>query len=173
MAGLGVGRAASVSIAIAVFSACSRAPEAPLIQEEEPFAGLSFLRAADPKAEPQFLHGWHPVEQGSWRWTKRRFSVALQPPRIGRPAQLELAFYIPESSRTALGSITLTPAAGGAALPGKTYTTAGEHVYSQEVGGDVLNRDVVVVRFQLDKVLSPGTADDRELGIVVSSVGLR
>ena len=52
-----------------------------------------------------------------------------------------------------------------------TYTTAGDHTYSKDVPASALNTDAVTVDFALDKFLPPGTVDQRELGIVVTSIG--
>jgi hypothetical protein len=165
-------------IAIAALAVCSVLPscgsrrqQPPLLQEEQPFPGLSELQVADPKAQPQFLLGWHNIEEAAWRWTRKRFAAALQVP--SRPATVELNYYVPEASLTTLGAITLTATVNRLRLPAQTCQAAGEQVYSQTVPASALKRDVAVVWFEVDKAISPGGRESRELGVVVSSVRLR
>lgn len=166
-------RTPAVFILLLVASSCSRrdvVAETPLVEEEQ---RLSTLHVADPKAVPQLLKGWHPIEQGIWRWTAKQFAVALKAPSTGKPATLELHFFLPDTLMAKLGSVTLTASANGVALPGETYAKPGDQVYTRPVPAEATTSDVVRVDFFLDKALAPGQADERELGVVVSSVGLR
>ena len=161
-----------------LLSSCSRrqaAADPSLVQEAQPFPGLAFLHVADPRAEPQLLAGWHPVEQGSWRWTEKHFAVALKAPAAGRhpkAAALELKFVLPIQLMARLQSITLAATVNGVALAPRTYTKAGDQVYTQRVPAEALASGVARVDFLLDKALPPNNTDRRELGVVVSSVGL-
>lgn len=130
------------------------------------------VQVADPKNTAQLLKGWHAVEQGSWRWTEKQFSVALKPPAAGRPATLQLKFSLPDALLQRLHSITLSASVNGVALPSETYTQPGAHVYAQSVPANALAGPAVQVDFSLDKALGPDDNDRRELGVVVSSVGL-
>jgi hypothetical protein len=56
-------------------------------------------------------------------------------------------------------------------LPAETYTRPGDHIYRQDVPPSALSAAVATVDFSLDKSLPAGTLDQRELGIVVESVG--
>lgn len=155
---------------------CSRRQQenqAPVVSEEQPFPGLtSVVYVADPKVTAQLLKGWHPVEQGSWRWTEKQFSVALKVPAAGKPVTLQLKFVLPEPLMARLNSVTLTATVNGVALPPETYSKAGDQVYTRSVPAAALPDEVVRVDFRLDKALPPDAADRRELGVVVSSVGL-
>jgi hypothetical protein len=160
--------------AAAVFlAACSQSePEAPAAPAEQPPGPASVVQVADPKAAVQLLEGWHAVEQNAWRWTQKRFAVSLRPPAPGKAATLQLKFSLPEALLKRLQSVTLSAAVNGVALPGETYTAPGAHVYARSVPANALAADVARVDFSLDKALPPGEVDSRELGIVVSSVGL-
>ncbi len=152
---------------------CSRrqaAADQPLVQEEP---ALAALHVADPKASIQLLKGWHAVEHGSWRWTEKQFAVALKIPAPGKPALLKLEFAIPEASLARLHSIGLSATANGVALSPETYTRPGNQIYSRTLPSSATAGDLVRIDFALDKALLPGEADGRELGLVVTSVGLR
>ena len=64
------------------------------------------------------------------------------------------------------------PTVNGSALAPETYSKEGEFTYSREVAPNLLTGDAARVDFTLDKALAPSEADQRELGIVVNSVGL-
>ena len=160
-------------LALLLLPSCSRWPAAadqPLVQGEQP---LSTLHVADPNAAAQLLKGWHEVEHGGWRWTEKQFSVALKAPAAGQPAALKLEFALPETLISRLHSVTLTATANGVALPGETYARPADQVYTRTVPASATRADLVRIDFLLDKALAPGEVDQRELGVVVSSVGLR
>jgi len=86
---------------------------------------------------------------------------------------VELNYYVSEASLTTLGAITLTATVNRLRLPTQTCRAAGEQIYKQMVPASALKRDVAVVWFEVDKAISPGGRESRELGVVVSSVRLR
>ena len=158
---------------VLLVSSCSRRPpavEQPLVQEEQ---ALSTLRVADPKAAAQLLNGWHEVEAGGWRWTAKQFSVAMKVPAPGKPAVLKLEFAINETLIKRLGPVALAATANGVALPGETYSGPGDQVYTRTVPASALTGDLVRIDFLLDKALAAGEVDQRELGVIVSAVGLQ
>ncbi len=150
-------------------------PTGPLVvHEEQPFAGLvSRVQTGDPKLAAQLLKGWHTIEEGSWRWTERQFSLALKIPASGKPATLEMKFAAPEPLLAKLGSVTVTARVNGAALPAQSYDKPGEQFYRRSVSGATLSGDVARVDFELDRALPPTETDRRELGLVVISVGFQ
>jgi hypothetical protein len=163
-------------IACLLCASCSRrqaSADAPLVEEEQAFPNLSTLHVADPRAEPQLLRGWHSIEQGTFRWTEKRFAVALKTPAVGKPATLELRFVLPDALMARLHSVTVSASIQGAALPGQTYTKAGDQVYRVEVPGAALQESIVRIDFLLDKALPPDERDRRELGVAAVSVGLK
>ena len=134
----------------------------------------TMLQVGDPNAAPQLIKGFHDVEAGSWRWTMGKFSVTLSPPPKAseRGARLVLRLMVPEPVIQKLTSMKLSASLDGVALAEETYTKAGQYVYSQDVPAQALAKRVVTVDFALDKFLPPGEADQRELGLVVTAVGL-
>jgi hypothetical protein len=134
----------------------------------------SFLHMGDPKAEPQLVSGFHEVENNAWRWTAQRFSVALRPPfgAAQKGATLDLRLTVPPPVIQKLTSVTLKASIGGTALPPETYSAAGDYDYKRDVAPSLLAGDAALIEFQLDKALAPSPADERELGIVVSRIGL-
>ncbi len=133
----------------------------------------SMIKVANPRASAQLLNGFHDVEGNAWRWTKGKFSVTLRPPLNAAQsgAKLVVKFSIPGPVIERVNSMTLTANVNGAAIPGETYTKAGDHTYSKDVPASALGADAVTVEFALDKFLPAGTLDQRELGVVVSSIG--
>lgn len=134
----------------------------------------TLIHVADAQTSSQLVSGFYEVEQNSWRWTKRRFSVRLRPPvdseRNG--ATLTLKFVIPDVIVERLKSMSLAASVGGVSLPPEKYSKSGEHVYVREVPGASLTGKLVTVDFVLDKALPPTSSEARELGVVVSSIGL-
>jgi len=133
----------------------------------------SFVHAADPRASIQFVKGFHDIEMNSWRWTMGKFSVTLRPPKDAatKGAVLQLKMSVPDTIIERLKSVSLTAAVNGQKLPPETFSKPGEYVFSRDVPAAALTADSAVVDFTLDKFLPPGQVDQRELGIVVSSVG--
>ena len=134
---------------------------------------VSVVNMADARASVQLLKGFHDVESNAWRWTMGKFSVTLRPP-LNAPqkgATLVVKLNIPEAIMGRVKSTTLTANVNGAAIAGETYTKAGEYTYSKDVPASALSADAVTVDFALDNFLPPGAADQRELGVVVSSIG--
>jgi hypothetical protein len=134
----------------------------------------SVVYTADPNVASQLLEGFHQVEQNAWRWTARRFLVALHPPSgsSGAGGVLELKFSLPEPLIDRTGGVTIQARVGATPLAPQTYTSAGDHIFRQDVPAAALKGDAVVVEFTLDKFLHAGALDQRELGIVTASVAL-
>lgn len=142
--------------------------------EEEAPALASIVHVADSHTSAQLLKGFYDVEQNSWRWTMKKFAVALRPP-LGASQQgatLTVKLAIPEPVIRVLGRVTLSATVGGVSIPPETYTQPGEYTFSHEVPARALSGDAVTVQFSLDKAVPPGEVDRRELGIVVTTVGL-
>jgi hypothetical protein len=134
----------------------------------------SFVQMNDPKAAAQLVSGFHGIESNAWRWTAKNFVVALRPPAGGaqKGAVLQLHLTVPQPTIQALGSVTLSASAGGAGLAPETYSQTGRYTYQRDVPAGALGGNPVRVEFHLDKAMPPGSPDIRELGIIVSGVGL-
>jgi hypothetical protein len=137
---------------------------------------LSSVHMGDPRAVPQLLEGFYGLEQGVWRWTARKFSVAIQAPSggSGQDSQLEFKFSIPEAVISRVGALTLTARVNGTDIGSESYQKSGEYAFSKPVSASALKSgEAVKVEFELDKALPPGEADQRELGLVAVSVALK
>lgn len=159
---------------LAPVSGCRRKPKAKAAATvEEPTDELaSMVQVADPRAAGQLLRGFYPVEAGGWRWTMRAFAVSLPTPLAARQAVLQLKFALPEAVLKALKSVTLSAKINGVALPPQTFTQPGDQLYAQTVPPAAIKGEALTVEFELDKAFGPSDADRRELGLVVSSVGI-
>jgi hypothetical protein len=169
-----VAAAAAVAAALVSAGACKWNPAGSFSVDDESQPPLSVLRLEESRADTQLLSGFHELEQGAWRWTMRSFAVALQPPpdaaRSG--ARLALRFILPDSVMSRRKTVTLSASVAQTVLPPETYTKAGDYTYARDVPSAAFLRPPVKVVFRLDHFLEAGEVDPRELGLVVSSVGL-
>jgi len=142
------------------------------IEDQEELS--SIVHMADPAAASQLLRGFHPVEQNAWRWSMQKFAVSLRAPAKAQVngAMLELRFAIPDVVIEKLKELTLSATLNGLAIEPVKYDKPGDQVYSREVPASALKGEAVTVEFSLDKVLPAGSVDQRELGVVVTSVSL-
>ncbi len=169
-----------LTAALLLLSGCNR-PSAvhPTVLEEEPKLA-AVIAIADPKTEHQILRGFHPKEPDGWRWTMAKFGVTLQPPRgaTENGARLMLKFTLPAPVIDRVKSVTLSVAVNGVSIPSETYTKTGEYTYRQDVPAAALAPNVATatgaagVEFTLDHFLKSGDVEDRELGLVVTMMGL-
>lgn len=169
------GPCAAVLCIVLASAACNRGAKARLGQtDEESPRLLTTVHVADAHASAQLLSGFYAVEQNAWRWTARRFSVLLRAPRAAARsgAVLNLKLTVPDPVIAKLQSVTLTASIQGAALGSETWTKPGDYVFSRTVPASLLAGEAVKVSLELDKAMSPSQTDQRELGIIVSSVGL-
>jgi hypothetical protein len=128
---------------------------------------------ADPRTGSQLLRGFHAVEGNAWRWTTGKFAVVLKPPVSGarNGATLQVKLAIPDNVMAKMGSTALSVKVGEVALAPETYSKAGEYTYTRDVPGTALGSDSVTCSFELSKYVPSGELEQRELGIVVSSIG--
>ena len=136
---------------------------------------MSEVHTADPAGAQQLIRGFHPVEQNSWRWTQGKFAVLLKPPATAaeKGAQVYVNVTVPDPVAQKLGSVTLTALLNGTKLGSATWTQAGEYVFTADVPASSLGTEPVTFDFVLDRFLAAGAVDSRELGVIVSRVGLR
>jgi hypothetical protein len=138
---------------------------------------LSVLPMDHPSAGAQLVHGFYVLEEDKWRWTSSRFGVILRPPTAqGDSAQdgarLELMLTIPDVVVRELGSVTLSATAAQSPLAPEKYTKAGDYVYARDVPASALGGASVSIEFVTDKAIPAGKIEQRELALVVTSVGL-
>ena len=130
------------------------------------------VRSRAVRQQAHLLGGWHKIEPAGWRWTERRFAVAFHDCKRERRAHLRLNFALPESLVEQLNPLRLAAAAEGRELGVETYQSSGEHLFQAHLPEDLLEREPVVIEFELDKAVPPGPVDKRELGVIVTSVEL-
>ena len=131
------------------------------------------VNAADPKAAPQLLKGFYGIENNSWRWTAKEFSVLLPPPdKPAGGARLVLKINVPEPVIQQFGKVSLQATASGVALAPETYSANGAQEYTRELPQEALQEDSIRVDFQLDRAMPPGNGDKRVLGLVFNSVAI-
>ncbi len=114
-----------------------------------------------PSLEVDLDGGWHAMESGSWRWTKREFGVRLK--RDVRQSELQFRFILPGVVFEALGPVRLTATVNGVRLWGQEFGSPGEHLYRHKL--PTATTDALSIRFELDKALH--AADGREIGVQV------
>jgi len=149
-----------------------RAIERVTVEQSPELAAVVWV--ADPKSSFQLVEGFYAPEGNSWRWTARKFSVVLRAPAAAaqKGATLRLKLNVPEAVASKLGPLTLRSTAGGTELAPETFPQAGDHEYLRDVPAQAFQGDSVTVTFALDKALPPGPVDQRELGVIVTMVGL-
>jgi hypothetical protein len=155
---------------------CNREPATVKVaQENEAPVLASVVKASAVSQEAQLLNGFYPIEANAWRWTARQFSVLLRTPKGAAEggASLSLKFTLPQAAIDHSHSLTLTASVEGTPLKPETYSKADQYEYREDVPAAVLTKDAVRIQFVLDKAIPPTGADKRELGIIVSSVGLQ
>jgi len=167
---------ASLALLLAASSVACKQPQrvrATAVDEDDGEL-RSIVHLADPKASVQLTNGFHAVEGNSWRWTKGRFSATLRPPEGGAKngAYLIVKLSIAESTIKHLGGTRLTANVNGTAIEGESYTKTGDYVYRKDVPASALQPEAVAVEFALEKFLAAGQVEGRELGIIVSVIGL-
>ena len=153
---------------------CKRKENVNVSDDEGPRMA-SAVHTGDPQSDTQLVQGFYAIEQNSWRWTAQRFSVVLRPPAgaAERGATLSMQFAVPEPVISRLKTISISGNIGATQLSPETYTQPGSYTYTRDIPASLLNAEALRVDFKLDKSLPPGTGgDQRELGVIVSSVGL-
>ncbi len=134
----------------------------------------SSLDMGDPASDAQLLTGFYGVEENAWRWTAKNFSAVLKPPPGSdqNGANLTLRVYVSPGQLEALGPMTLRGDMNGYPLGPRVFQTPGRYVYSERAPAQALRAGLVLVNFELDKAANGVKVDRRELGVVVSFVGL-
>jgi hypothetical protein len=124
--------------------------------------------------ESQLASGFYGIEGNAWRWTAKQFTVVLRVPggAAERGASLDMALTVPPVIIEKLKADSLSATAAGHPLPPETYTTSGQFHYKRDLAPGTLANQSVRVEFHLDKAMTPGNGDLRELGLIVASVGL-
>jgi hypothetical protein len=115
----------------------------------------------------KLLEGWYPLEQNSFRWTSRRFSVELRKALSMDARKLRFTFHLPEAVVQASGPITIRAEVNGEKFATATFSTQGEHDYTVDLGRRISKNGPVKIDFSVDKALPAGDLDTRELALIV------
>jgi hypothetical protein len=134
----------------------------------------SSIYAGDPNVASRFAKGFYDTESGAWRWTGKDFAVDLSPPLHSdqKGAQLVMKLAVPDAVIQKLTSVQLSASIDGYNLQPQIYTTPGQFTYTRDVPANKLQSDGVRIDFALDHALAPTATEQRQLGIIVSEVGL-
>ena len=162
-------------LAMATLAGCKKSKKDVQYIEEGSSQLSSAVNVGDPKAAIQLLRGFHDVENNAWRWTGPKFAVALRPPKEvpAEGAKLFLEYVVPELFLQKVPQTTLSVFVNGKAVEPEVISKAGSFTLERLVPTDLLKGDVVTIDFALDRFLPAGSVDQRELGLIVSAVGLR
>ena len=135
---------------------------------------LSTVHTADPKSAIQLLKGFHAVEQNAWRWTMSKFAVTLKtPPGANQKGgTVVMKLVVPDSVLSTAKSTTLSAAIGPTPIGSATYNKPGEQTFTADVPASLLGTEAVTVDFALSHFLPPSSVDQRELGVIASSISL-
>lgn len=144
------------------------------ILTEEPAGLVTMLHTADPRGAVQLLRGFHEVEESAWRWAAGEFAVTLRVPKgaAQKGANLILKFAVAEPSIKRFGSISISSKLDTTELPAEKYTNPGPATYTREIPASALAAESVTVSFKVDKFIPASDADQRDLGVIVSLIGL-
>jgi len=118
-------------------------------------------------ANLELLDGWHESEETGWRWTRREFAVRIH----GNGAALNMNVYVPEELLQRLGPLTLSATAGGRDLEPAVYETPGPHTLVRRLDAAAGGAELLL-QFRLSGALPPDQDDDRERGIIVTSIAV-
>lgn len=154
--------------------ACRPRDKVRLEPTKETLSLASTIHMADPQTAAQLTSGFHEIEHNSWRWTKAKFSVTLRPPSGAsqKGALLVAHVGVPDALIQRNGPTTLRALLRGTEIGSATYKSSGDYTFTVDVPGAALGDEALTVDFTLDKFLPAGSVDQRELGIIASSIGL-
>jgi tRNA (mo5U34)-methyltransferase len=145
----------------------------PITAEGDERAFCLAERAGIPITNGRLVSGWHYQECfEAWRWTEKKFSVAFTGIARDDRHVLSLDFFLPAAVETESGNLEVRCSINGHALPRREFAKSGHYKYEEPVPDAALTRSPVVAEFTLNNAFRPGVHDQRELGIVVSSVRL-
>jgi len=134
----------------------------------------STIFAGDPNVASHFTAGFYDIEAGAWRWTSKDFAVTLNPPLHSseRGARLVMHVVVPDPVIQNAQFVELSSSVQGLKLDPQVFAKAGSYTYTRDVPPDKLQGRDVRIDFSVNHTLGPTNVDIRQLGIIVSEVGL-
>jgi SAM-dependent methyltransferase len=124
-------------------------------------------KLGDPTENLELKEGWHPLEEGTWRWTKKTFTVNVI--RGMRAAgTLRFKFRVVRALLGSQGTLRVRAIVEGVRLPESQYSSTGEQLYAQDIPASVLFGASASVQFEVENEYQPAAGDLRELGVQVA-----
>ena len=111
----------------------------------------------------RLLEGWYALEENSYRWTERRFSIEIRRPALLKPSMLRFNFRL-----VGAGPVTMAAAVNGEAAEPARFTGEGEHCF--EIAIPKKAREAAAIRFDFEAAGEvPGRGvDERDLALLVA-----
>ena len=99
----------------------------------------------------------------------------LKPPvdAVAKGGKLWMRLFVPDLQIQKIGPMTLAASIDGYSLSSQEFTQGGMYVYTAQIPAELLDTNLVPVRCEFDRAAPPSDGDSRELGAVVTEVGLR
>ena len=119
------------------------------------------LRSRYGLSNVELLSGFHEIERGGWRWTRREFAIRVSPP----PSRMTMSVFLPPELLTTLGPLQMQMRAGTTALPPAVFDQPGAQSITRSLPPSEIP---ATVAFELDRALEPDPGDPRQRGIIVA-----
>ncbi|HLX46460.1 MAG TPA: hypothetical protein VKR43_23595 [Bryobacteraceae bacterium] len=123
------------------------------------------LRSRYGLSNVELVSGFHEIERGGWRWTRREFSIRVTP----APRRMTMRVFLPPELLAQLGPLQMEIRAGNSVLPPAVFDQSGNQSLARSLP-DCGNPETIA--FQLDRALAPDAQDPRERGIIVADFAL-
>jgi tRNA (mo5U34)-methyltransferase len=119
------------------------------------------LRSRYGLSNVELISGFHEIERGGWRWTRREFSIRVTP----SPRRMTMRVFVPPELLAQLGPLRMEIRAGNSVLPPAVFDHSGIQSLTRTMQ-DGENPEAIA--FHLDRALVPDGQDPRERGIIVA-----
>jgi cephalosporin hydroxylase len=130
------------------------------------------LMVADRSLQKRLLYGFYEGSEG-WRWTARRFALALDvPPPADADAILELDFSAPVELMNEIHSVTVSARVNGTGVGHARYSHEGRYLLRLNVPAAVLKQSPALVEFELNRAAREPDSR-RERGLIVVTAALK
>jgi hypothetical protein len=80
--------------------------------------------------------------------------------------------YVPKEQIEEIGPMTLTATIDDYQMAPETFSNGGSVTFSRDLPPQLLDTNILPVQFSFDRAAPPSARDSRELGMVLSDVGL-
>src|SRR5262249_19678800 len=122
------------------------------------------------------LDGWHAAEGTGWRWTSQTFAAQMRWLGSSFPTAVTLNLFLPESliefAKRNDRSVTLSAEVNGRPLEPEMYQRSGNQAYFRALPELAGRTTELLFRFSLSCALPPDDDDQRERGVIVTSLSV-